>query len=385
MVFFGLILTLFFSPISEARRCDKALKELLAHYTEQNEKMMLTRIENASNKHKYIRSFIPSYYSTIHDVRESLPVFAKLKSHRGKIVGDAHVENFGYVVNNKGKVKFTMNDFDDTADAPFFLDVMKLSQSASYTVDLNQAKLIEAYRKGIAGQAKDLAPYTRKLGEKAAKGGAASKAEFEISKKGKKKFIEKNEPYFAATKAEEKAVEKALNDKFKSATLHDLYRTSKESGGSAFGTRYHALVDIDKSTHFLEFKQINPGGVVEKWTTKKVTDEQRIRASMKTFYGNNFNDYLDVVKLDGKPYQVRFKLEGNKAIAMDKVPEEEIQSVIEDEFYLLGQLHRTSMGGTDKAVAAYSKDLDKVTIEDWEESLSIMKKEIKKKFNAVNE
>lgn len=385
MVFIGLLLTLFFSPVSEAGRCDKALKELLAHYTDQNEKMMVTRIENASNKHKYIRSFIPSYYSTIYDVRETLPVFAKLKSHRGKIVGDAHVENFGYVVNNKGKVKFTMNDFDDTADAPLFLDVMKLSQSASYTVDLNQAKLIEAYRKGIAGKTKELAPYTRKLGEKAQKGGTTSKAEFELSKKGKKKFVEKNEPYFPTTKKEDEAVEKALKEKFKDAKLQDIYRTSKESGGSAFGTRYHAIVDIDGKTHFLEFKEINPGGVIDKWVTKKVTDENRVRQSIQTFYGDDFKDYLDVVKLDGKPYQVRFKLEGNKAIAMDKVPEEEIQSVIEDEFYLLGQLHRTSMGGTDKAVAAYAKDLDKVTIEEWEESLSIMRKEIKKKFNAVNE
>lgn len=384
MVFLGLLLALFFSPVTEAKQCKNALKELLELYSDQNKKMMVTRVENASNKHKFIRSFIPYYYKTVFESRDALPVFAKLKAHRGKIVGDAHVENFGFMVNNKGKTKFTMNDFDDTADAPYFLDIMKLSQSAAYTTDINQAKLIEAYRKGLAGKSKEFSSYTKALEQKSIKGGATSKAEFETTKKGKR-FAEKNEPYFSMTKTEEEALLKTLKSKFKDVKLHDSYRTTKEGGGSAFGTRYHALVDVDGKTHFIELKEINEGGVISNWVTKKVSDETRIKQSMAAIHGDDFNQYLDVVSFDGKPYQVRFKLEGNKAITMSKVDEAEIHSVIEDEFYLLGQIHRTSLGGTDRAVSAYSKDLDTVTIADWEESLKVMKKEIKKKFNALND
>lgn len=44
---------------SHADPCKGGLKKLLELYTNQNKEMMITRLENASDKHKFLRSFIP--------------------------------------------------------------------------------------------------------------------------------------------------------------------------------------------------------------------------------------------------------------------------------------------------------------------------------------
>ena len=175
-----------------------------------------------------------------------------------------------------------MNDFDDTAEAPLFLDVMRLSQSASFVSEVKQSKLIEAYKKGLMNKSRPLSSYTRKLSERSSAGGLTSKAEFTVTEKGPK-FSVKAEPIFETTKEEVLSMEKALKDKFKDIKIHDTYRTMKESGGSAFGTRYHALVEIHGKTQMVEFKEIMEGGVVDKWATRKLSEEDRVKNSMNVF------------------------------------------------------------------------------------------------------
>ena len=384
MIKISAIFLLFISVAVYANDCRKILSELGMLYTKQTKEMLTVRIENATNKHKFLRSFIPYYYKRSFDLRESLPVYSKLKNHTGQIVGDAHVENFGFIVNNKGKPKFTMNDFDDTAEAPLFLDVMRLSQSASYVADLKQAKLIEAYKKGLTNSKRKFSNYTEKLSKKAAQGGSTSKADFTMTKDGPR-FSEKSAPSFDTTSKETELLLNVLTKKYKNVKMHDSYRTMKESGGSAFGIRYHALIELDGKTHMIEFKEIMEGGIVKDWVKKNVAEDVRVQQSMNQLLGNDFDQFLDVVKVGNRPFQIRFKLEGNKSIDLGKVAKDDLKDVIGDEFYLLGQLHRTSLGGTDKAVAAYAKDLDTVKVSDWEKSVEIMQKEIKAIYNGVRE
>ena len=362
----------------EAAPCKDLISKMLEHYPDQDTQKILLRFQNAKNKHMFMRAFIPYYYKEAFDVKESLPIYQKLKNHRGQIVGDAHAENFGFIVSNKGVPKFTFNDFDDVAEAPLFLDVMRLSQSASYMGDFKQEKFIEAYKMGLQGTKRPYSAYVASLEAKAQKGGHASKADVLETAQGPR-FKTKGEPNFALGPKEITSVEKVFKDKFGAKTkIHDVYRTMKESGGSAFGNRYHALVEIDGKIEFIELKQIMDGGVVG-WT-KNINDKKRVEESMQKFLGNDFNQRLDVVNVGTKPYQMRFKIEGNKGIDSAGMSEKEMGKVIEDEFYILGQLHRTSLGGTSKGVTPYAKDLETVTTEDWETSVKVMKKSLKKAY-----
>lgn len=380
LILIGLIL-----PFSvSAKPCKKVTQALLELYPEQNKEQMLLRLKNAKDKHKFLRSFIPYYYTRAHDLRESLPVYNKLKNHVGVIGGDCHVENFGYITNNKGKAILTLNDFDDVAEGPLFLDVMRLSQSASYIEDIKQAKLIEAYRKGLTGAQFEFTPYMQKLAAKAQKGGFAHKADILQTAQGPR-FAVKQEPFFTTTQKELSSINNILANKYgKNVKVHDAYRTMKESGGSAFGTRYHVLMESEGEMHMVEFKEVMEGGVVSQWVPKKVTEYERVQNAQQTLLGNDFHQRLDVLEMDGKPYQIRFKAEGNKSVDPFGAGKKEIHDIIEDEFYTLGQMHRKSLGNDVKKITAYNDDLSKVTTKDWEESVDLMRKQVKKAFDAAN-
>ncbi|WPU65993.1 DUF2252 family protein [Peredibacter starrii] len=367
-----------------AKPCTNLVSKMLELYPDQNTQMMITRIKNAQDKHMFMRAFIPYYYKESFEIKETIPVFQKLKNHRGQIVGDAHVGNFGLLLDNKGKPAMTLVDYDDVGEAPLFLDVMRLSQSASYVDDFDMTKFLEAYKRGLKGTDHQVSQYMTDLQAKSIKGGQTPKAKVLTTPQGPR-FGEKTEPATALQPAQQKSLEKVLQTKFgKNTKLHDSYSTMKESGGSAYGTRYHGLVEIDGKITFVEFKEIMKGGVIG-WGKKAATDGKRVEGAMNTYLGKGFDENLSVVKIGDKSYQMRFKTEGNKAIDVSAVSKKEVENVIADEFYILGTLHRRSLGNTNTGVTAYAKDLETVSIQEWEDSVKVMKKVVKKAYNAGQE
>lgn len=373
------VLLFFISSSLHAAQCKDLVTRMLELYPDQNTKMMMTRIQNAKNKHMFMRAFIPYYYRESFEIKDTIPVYQKLKNHTGQIVGDAHVGNFGLLLDNKGKPVMTLVDYDDVGEAPLFLDVMRLSQSASYVGDFKQAKLLEAYKRGLTSSPHKLSDYMIDLQNKSLKNGMATKADYTVTPQGAR-FSTKTEPATAISAQEKNSIDSVLKGKFGSKIkLHDSYKTMKESGGSAYGTRYHALVEIEGKMNFIEFKEIMKGGIVS-WDKRALTDGKRIETAMNTYLGKGFEQNLDVVKVGNKSYQLRFKAEGNEAIDLAKVSSKEVPRVIEDEFYILGQLHRRSLGGNKSSVEAYASDLDKVEVKEWEDSVKMMKKVVKKAY-----
>lgn len=381
MTLLKLLLFLTLSFELHAKPCKNIIQAFLELYPHHDKEMILTRLQNAKNKHKFMRGFIPYYYQEAYEARKIIPVHKKLHGTTGQIVGDAHVENFGFMINNDGKPILALNDFDDVADAPLYLDVMRLSQSASYIEDIKQAKLIAAYKKGLQNSDYKFSGYIEKLKDKSKAGGVTSKADYTKTENGLR-FTEKDLPISESEIAE---VTKILKEKFGAGfRLHDSYKTMKASGGSAYGNRFHVLAEFDNKIHFIELKEIFDSGVVGKFA-KVVTNEERILSARNTFLGDNFDNKLDVVKVDKTSFQLRFKSEGNKSIDFAKVDEKEVHKVIEDEFFVLGQLHRKSLNNSTKDVKSYVKDLDSVTTEEWEDSVKIMKEKIKKAFDKSKE
>ena len=61
--------------------------------------------------------------------------------------------------------------------------------------------------------------------------------------------------------------------------------------------------------------------------------------------------------------------------------EKDLPGVIEDEFYILGQLHRKSLRNNPSEISNYLADFDRVTTSEWEESVKLMKQKIKKAYD----
>ena len=354
-------------------------------YPEHSKDIMLTRFEAARNKHKFLRSFIPYYYKEVYKSQAELPAFAKASKTSGHIVGDAHVENFGFLISNDGKSVLALNDFDDVAEAPLVLDVMRLSQSASYMdKELDHAKLIKSYVQGLKDSPHEYSGFIKKLAEKSKSGGHLSKADMTVVD-GKKLFAVKQEPNFVTTEPQKKVLADLLKKKYGSnVQLHDSYGTMKVSGGSAYGQRYHLLAEIDGHEHFIELKEVMDTGVVPKLLTNQPGNTERILSARDVFLGKNFADKLDVVKFEDKTFQLRYKAAGNKSIDFGKVKPEDMKTVIQDEFYLLGQLHRKSLEANPVKVESYLKDINSISSKDWEETTKIMRKKIAKAFDAAN-
>lgn len=369
----------------QAKPCKKITQALLDLYPEQTKEQMLVRLKNAKNKHKFMRAFIPYYYEQGWAVRKEMAVYERLNKHVGVIGGDCHVQNFGFMVNNKGVPILTLNDFDDVARGPIFMDVIRLSQSASYVDDINMSKLLQAYRKGLSGGKYDLSEYMQKLSKKAAAGGFNHKAEITTTNAGPR-FAVKQEPFFATTQKELSSIKKHLAGKFgNDVIIHDTYRTMKESGGSAFGKRFHVLMEKDGQFQMVEFKEIQKGGVTKEWMPKVVSDFDRVTDAQNTLLGKDFSHRLYSVQLDETPMQVRFKAKGNKSVdPFAAASEKESMQIIQDEFFALGQMHRNSLGNDPMKITAYIKDFDKVDVKDWEQSMGVMKEVVKKAYNKTS-
>jgi hypothetical protein len=378
-------LPLLFIPLNlHAIDCkDHLSKMFLKLYPNQNDEIMHTRLQNVTDKHQFLRSFAPYYYQEIYHSADELPVFLKMKKTTGQMVGDAHAENFGFVVGNDGKSILTLNDFDDVAKGPIILDVLRLSQSALYfDKRLDHGKLLRAYTEGLKNSPYKMSEYIQNLAEKSAKGGKIPKANFAQTPLGNK-FTIKREPNFPTTSEQQKTLELLLKKKFGAKVkLLDSYRTTKENGGSAFGKRYHLLAEIDGKTQFIELKEIQNSGVLPELMTSTVqSNSARVLEARDTFLGNGYNQMLDVVSFEKEAYQLRFKSEGNKSIDIATADYKDVPKIIKDEFYVLGQLHRKSLG--DK-VEPYLKDLDNVTTNDWDKTIEFMQKKISHAFDEAN-
>ena len=76
--------------------------------------------------HSFLRGSAPLFY----EILAVRPDLAAGPAGEGWIVGDMHLENVGaYQTDTKGQVVFNLNDFDDAAIGPLFLDVLRLSVS----------------------------------------------------------------------------------------------------------------------------------------------------------------------------------------------------------------------------------------------------------------
>jgi hypothetical protein len=225
----------------------------------------------------------------------------------------------------------------------------------------------------------------KKLLKKATEGGFTHKAEITTTTNGPR-FAVKQEPFFATTKKEISSITDHLTGKFgKDIKIHDSYRTMKESGGSAFGKRFHVLVEEEGKIQMIEFKEIQKGGVTKEWMPAELSDFDRVTDAQNTLLGKDFSHRLYSVQLDETPMQVRFKAKGNKSIdPFAASSEKESIQIIEDEFYAMGQMHRNSLGNDPTKINAYLRDFDELEVDQWKQSLGVMKGVVKEAYDKTS-
>lgn len=330
------------SPAAESQTC----REMLAYfYPTQSEEFLETRISANEDFYSFFRAFSPVFYKKMMDENFG-EMFKPLEKYRGTIAGDLHVENFGFAIDDKAKVVFAVNDFDDATEGEIYYDVLRHFVSAKI-VDkkITWDDYFSAYQKGLKGEARQFSFYTEKGLEDVAET-TEKYIEKHVSFDAPFKFKKFKKPYRITNTEEITALSKALEEKYPKIEIYDHYVRIKEDGGSAGLKRFQVLARVSPKDkiQWLDIKESAISGYDKVFGPKeKRSFENRMVDIKNNIYGNKFDESIDVLTIDNHPYSFRFVDQFASGLKLSDIPEDDYTDVILDEAYVIGKMHQLSL------------------------------------------
>lgn len=369
------------SPASAPQTCREMLADF---YPTQTPKFLDARINANEDFHSFFRAFSPVFYKKMLDENFG-SLFKSLEKYRGTIAGDLHVENFGFAIDDKGKVQFVVNDIDDATEGEIYYDVIRHFISAK-TVDkkITWDEYFSAYQKGLKGESRDYSFYTEKGMHDVAEVTEKYIDKY-VSFDGSFKFKKFKTPYRATTSVEETELVKALKAKFPKIEIFDHYIRIKEDGGSAGLKRFQVLARVSPKdkVQWLDIKESAISGYDKVFGPQaKENFENRMMAIKNNIYGNRFDESLDVLTIEKHPYSFRFVDQFASGVKLADIPEDDYSDVILDEAYVIGKMHQLSLKENAPEYARAWAEVNSSTLEerlvDLKFKLKDMYKESKK-------
>lgn len=361
------------APANQAQTCKEMLSDF---YPTQTSDFLEDRLTNNDDFFSFFRAFSPLFYKEV--VNQKLSTYLKpLDKYRGTIAGDLHIENFGYIIDDKGKVVFTVNDIDDATTGFISYDVIRHFVSAKI-VDkhITWDDYFSAYQKGLKGESHAFSFHVTQGMDSVAdvtKANLEKYIKFEVPFKFKK-F---KKPHRPVTEDERVALEKGLREKFPDIEIFDQYVRIKEDGGSAGLIRYQVLARVSPKdkVQWLDVKETALSGYDRVFDPQsKVPFEDRLTIVKNDIYENQFDESLKVITVDKRPYSLRFVDQFSSGLKLEDIPEDDYKSIILDEAYVIGKFHKVSLKDS---AADYAKTWSQFNSHELEEKLVNLKFKLK--------
>lgn len=330
------------SPAAGTQTCREMLADF---YPSQTPEFLNARISANQDFYSFFRAFSPVFYKKMLD--ENLDsLFKPLKKYRGTIAGDLHVENFGFAIDDKGKVLFTVNDIDDSTQGEIYYDVIRHYVSAKI-VDkkITWDDYFSAYQKGLKRESRHYSFYTEKGMNDVAEV-TEKYIEKYVSFDAPFKFKKFKTPYRPTASVEATELVKALKEKFPKIEIYDHYVRIKEDGGSAGLKRFQVLARVSPKdkVQWMDIKESAISGYDKVFAPEaKETFENRMLAIKSNIYGNQFDKSLDVLTIEKHPYSLRYVDQFASGLKLTEIPEDDYTDVILDEAYVVGRMHQLSL------------------------------------------
>lgn len=325
-----------------ALTCKEMLEEF---YPNQKGAFIEKRIEANKDFHSFYRAFSPVFYKYVADP-EFVALYKPLEKFQGTIAGDLHIENFGFVIDDKGKVIFTLNDFDDSTEGLLYHDVLRHFVSGKIVdKDLAWKTYFEAYAKGLKGEAHVSSFYIEKGIEDVSIVTEKTLKKF-ISEDVPLKFIKHKTPDRPTTVEELKSLTNSLKEKFPNIEIFDHYVRIKEDGGSAGLKRFQVLARVrpQDKVQWLDIKESAQSGYDKVFVKAEVNFEGRMAAFKERIYDGRLNKSIDSISIDGHAYSLRFVDQFASGLKLEDIPADDYADIIADEAYVVGRMHRLSLG-----------------------------------------
>ncbi len=302
--------------------------------------------------------------------------FQNIFQSNGYCLGDAHPENFGFLIQNDSSSLFTANDVDDFGPCPTIVDAYRfLVGTRLYSPDFKIELFFDNYLRGLRKEPKASPPILLELAQKSQKRGI----QINPKKFSGQKILRNS---FTSEIAESDVV--ALSNLLaklnigltKNFKIIDALQTTKGDGGSAGLLRYELLLVVDGKLLHLELKeQASPA--IKHIATSPIPDTPtRIRQSLRIEQGDKVSTLYGYLKFKDKEMLLRPKYWGNITVQLSDNSTQENIEIFEHEAYVLGFLHSKSASNLTEYIRAV-ENIDKAG---FESDIQGMVSLIKQKF-----
>lgn len=319
--------------------------------------------ETTKDPLNFFRSNVALYYKLAIQNKKQLPIINKLLEINGLCMGDAHLENFGFLYQNSKLSIFAPNDIDDFDRCPLILDIMRLLVSTELAdQSMGYKKITEAYLLGLTSGRMEPGPFIRSLQMR-----SFQKAEAVNEKllRADRFIRRKGLADLDARELQDVAdIVSDLNQKITGGRrfiLLDVVKTKKTSGGSAGLNRYELLLSRGKRLVHLELKEMVDSATSEVFGPAYKTNADRIKAALDFTIGKSRSPFYRVYQVGRVAFLMRPKFEGNVGVEFQIRQKKVNKNTIQYEAYTLGRLHALSL----KTSTIYISVLKTTTKEAW--------------------
>ncbi len=322
------------------------------------------KLENAKNSFHFLRSFVDYFFLVVQHNENSLPTLQASLGSIGWCVGDAHPENFGFLIQNDGSSLFSMNDMDDSGPCPLAMDLFRLLVSVHLSGSaLSTKQVAEAYSAGLQQQGMRLPSSLKTLLAKSQAGGMAPSPH----RVNRGQLVRRPEDVEATAQelADLNTLLTSTKGRFSSlARVVDALSTYKVGGGSGGLLRYEVLLsDGNKQLLHLELKEETTPAIYPVATEALPSTADRIAKSLDVDLGPQHSVYYNVVSFAGKEMLVRPRYGGDIGVSLKDQNSSDNDEIILYEAFTLGSLHAKTIQVKEKIpafVEAMKKDSLKI-------------------------
>lgn len=362
------------------------LATLSALYPEQSKEFIKTRVANSKNVHKFYRSFVRYYYSVMKKNPSLITELDSLKNYKGVVSGDPHVENFGFLVDKDHKAHFGFNDFDDADNSVLSLDLLRHFASALLVKpNLSVDTYFKTYKQALGIKLKSFPETLAEMKRKAEKKGHRL-SEDDVDIDGKT-FLKYKKVVLKMSDEETTIVQKKLQTLLQkeidsSVIVHEIYKRTKDSGGSAGLVRFQILLSIKGKLQWLELKELTVPATVYYYAIKTRIKNDRLELIKNHLLPAEVKDEFSLVNFQGKSYMAAYIWDGEIGLDFQEIDESAWEEIILLEVKFLGYLHGKTLN---KKQAAYKDAIGRLPSEDWKSAaLKVIQKITETYHNVKN-
>jgi hypothetical protein len=336
---------------------------------------------------RFYRSFPAFFYLQykVHmDKLDSL--LQNISLYKGYVVGDAHPENFGMIMDAEDKLRFTLNDVDDFGRGYLAADVMRFLVGCTLsTPQVNLPSILASYLKGVTGAIMPDTSFVIGLHKKA------------------KRYIRKGLPLPDLSMIDHSAggvrirrTEEVTNCEnhsaipevlmkmrqlygFQEDDKYDIACTDNVEGGSGGRARYIVVMaPKDKKDNkyicLIEFKQIGTSSVFPLFAQQDQPAVQIARA-LKVVLKSGFHPWFKADHIGGTPFLLRPLFASHFGVKVAKLDISEIAEAVHQEAYELGLIHKYLTSSNDASIMgthSWSSLVSGVQAKHWKEAVDLL-------------